>query len=42
MIAAKSSKEDQSVPDSQIRTLLEDEQNFFDEKIAEDDSAEQF
>ena len=42
MIADKSNKEDQSVPVSQIRTLLEAEQNFVDEKIAEDESAEQF
>ena len=42
MIAAKSNKEDQSVPASQISNLLEAEQNFVDEKIAEEESAEQF
>ena len=42
MIAAESNKVDQSVPASQIRTLLEDELNFVDEKISEDESAEKF
>ena len=43
MIAAKSNKEDQSVPASQIRNLLLAEHNFVDdEKIAEDESAERF
>ena len=40
MIEANSNKEDQSVPASQIRTLLETEQNFFDENDAEAESAE--
>ena len=42
MIADKSNKVDQSVLVNQIRTLLEAEQNFVDEKIAEDEGAEQF
>lgn len=42
MIAAKSNKQDQSVPVYQIRTLLEAEQSFVGEEIAEDESTELF
>ena len=42
MVAAKSNVEDQSVPASQICNLLEAEQIFNAESIAEDESAEQF
>ena len=43
IIAAKMShKRYQSVLTSQIRTLLDDEENFVDENFAEDESARQF
>ena len=42
MIAAKSNIEDQSAPAAQIRNLLDAEEDFVDEKIAEGESAEQF
>ena len=42
MIAAKSKTEDQSLPSSQICNLLEAEQIFVDENIAEDEGAERF
>ena len=42
MIAASSNVEDQSVPASQLRDLLDAEQNFIDGENSEDDNAEQF
>ena len=42
IIAAKTEKKEQSLLASEIRTLLEDEKNYFDEKFAEDENAEQF
>ena len=42
IIAAKTTKIDQSVLAYQIRTLLQDEQNFIDENPEEVESAEQF
>ena len=42
MIAAKSIKEDQIVPNSQIRNILEAEKHFEGEEVAEDESTESF
>ena len=42
IIAAKTSKQDQSGSVSQIRTLLEAEQNFVGEEITEDERTELF